>query len=598
MRLDTVHDRRLPGHAQRRSTGSTRRRSSPDDLRAPRLHPGIRGRPARLPRARLRPCRFRRRVPRLGFPRGRCALGPARPPSGSAARGDAHAGRTATRRRCHDRAGDLRRRRSGTSAPTPVRNAFSYRSYSWLVDLDDLPRLPGWLAPARPLPRRGPLRPAPGRPDPLRAGSTPSSPRTASTSGGGRVTDARQRAGARLRVQPAHACTGATTPTAPCAAWSPRCTTPTASGTATCCGPTAAAGPRRTRSSTSRRSSPSTAATGCGCPSPATLSLTVSLHRTAARPFTATCGARGARHAAVRSCAAACASRGPPPRCRARIRCQGILVACAVCPSRPRPHEPPEGGPVRGPVTDMDRRRRQYADSVSPARIRAPTTGSGRGLADVADGTAASRRQIAGSLFRRAVRRPRRAASSPPTARPGGGTPASTRPPRMTCARPGRVLPAARRERPDRLRRVVHGRRLGRRRPAGLLTVLADGSSTLVRRRAAAAARTVCGAPHTPHQERNTADRRRRNIRRHYDLSNELFAAFLDETMTYSSALFPTDVAGDRRRRDLAAGPAPQDRPAARPGRRRARAPGCWRSAPAGANWPSARPERGARVRS
>jgi cyclopropane-fatty-acyl-phospholipid synthase len=28
------------------------------------------------------------------------------------------------------------------------------------------------------------------------------------------------------------------------------------------------------------------------------------------------------------------------------------------------------------------------------------------------------------------------------------------------------------------------------------------------------------------------------NIRRHYDLSNELFAAFLDETMTYSSAMF------------------------------------------------------------
>ncbi|MFS8100742.1 cyclopropane-fatty-acyl-phospholipid synthase family protein [Lentzea alba] len=30
----------------------------------------------------------------------------------------------------------------------------------------------------------------------------------------------------------------------------------------------------------------------------------------------------------------------------------------------------------------------------------------------------------------------------------------------------------------------------------------------------------------------------RQNIHRHYDLSNELFAAFLDETMTYSSALF------------------------------------------------------------
>ena len=32
-----------------------------------------------------------------------------------------------------------------------------------------------------------------------------------------------------------------------------------------------------------------------------------------------------------------------------------------------------------------------------------------------------------------------------------------------------------------------------------------------------------------------------RNISRHYDLSNELFAAFLDETMSYSGAIFPRD---------------------------------------------------------
>jgi cyclopropane-fatty-acyl-phospholipid synthase len=36
----------------------------------------------------------------------------------------------------------------------------------------------------------------------------------------------------------------------------------------------------------------------------------------------------------------------------------------------------------------------------------------------------------------------------------------------------------------------------------------------------------------------------RRNIRRHYDLSNELFGLFLDETMSYSAALFDTDAAG------------------------------------------------------
>ncbi|XP_020531014.1 uncharacterized protein LOC18447304 isoform X2 [Amborella trichopoda] len=36
----------------------------------------------------------------------------------------------------------------------------------------------------------------------------------------------------------------------------------------------------------------------------------------------------------------------------------------------------------------------------------------------------------------------------------------------------------------------------------------------------------------------NTLTQSRRNISRHYDLSNDLFALFLDETMTYSSAIF------------------------------------------------------------
>jgi cyclopropane-fatty-acyl-phospholipid synthase len=45
----------------------------------------------------------------------------------------------------------------------------------------------------------------------------------------------------------------------------------------------------------------------------------------------------------------------------------------------------------------------------------------------------------------------------------------------------------------------------------------------------------MSGQPATDEQTRDGA---RRNIGRHYDLSNELFALFLDETMTYSSALF------------------------------------------------------------
>jgi cyclopropane-fatty-acyl-phospholipid synthase len=41
-----------------------------------------------------------------------------------------------------------------------------------------------------------------------------------------------------------------------------------------------------------------------------------------------------------------------------------------------------------------------------------------------------------------------------------------------------------------------------------------------------------------PFAQRNTIAGARRNISDHYDLSNELFAAFLDETLSYSSALF------------------------------------------------------------
>jgi cyclopropane-fatty-acyl-phospholipid synthase len=45
-----------------------------------------------------------------------------------------------------------------------------------------------------------------------------------------------------------------------------------------------------------------------------------------------------------------------------------------------------------------------------------------------------------------------------------------------------------------------------------------------------------------PVRERNTLPGARRNIARHYDLSNDLFATFLDEGLTYSAAMFaPAD---------------------------------------------------------
>lgn len=54
-----------------------------------------------------------------------------------------------------------------------------------------------------------------------------------------------------------------------------------------------------------------------------------------------------------------------------------------------------------------------------------------------------------------------------------------------------------------------------------------------------------------PPEEENSLDQAQRNIQRHYDLSNDLFEQFLDETMMYSSALFDgtEDLAEAQRRK-------------------------------------------------
>lgn len=49
----------------------------------------------------------------------------------------------------------------------------------------------------------------------------------------------------------------------------------------------------------------------------------------------------------------------------------------------------------------------------------------------------------------------------------------------------------------------------------------------------------------SPRHESNTVRQAKNNIARHYDLSNEMFAAFLDETMTYSSAVFSSVIPED-----------------------------------------------------
>ncbi|GGB45595.1 tuberculostearic acid methyltransferase UfaA1 [Flexivirga endophytica] len=57
--------------------------------------------------------------------------------------------------------------------------------------------------------------------------------------------------------------------------------------------------------------------------------------------------------------------------------------------------------------------------------------------------------------------------------------------------------------------------------------------------------------PPQPSAERPARENSRSNVERHYDLSNDLFAGFLDETMTYSAALFAEgdDLATAQRRK-------------------------------------------------
>ncbi|MFI1022055.1 class I SAM-dependent methyltransferase [Streptomyces olivaceus] len=71
----------------------------------------------------------------------------------------------------------------------------------------------------------------------------------------------------------------------------------------------------------------------------------------------------------------------------------------------------------------------------------------------------------------------------------------------------------------------------------GALTVLAAHAADLV----PAPLQRLRGLWHQrrPANRRNTPDGARDNISSHYDLSNDLFALFLDDTLSYSSAVFP-----------------------------------------------------------
>src|SRR5262249_30828081 len=119
--------RGLHRHAGRPGRPAPRHR--PDELRASGLYAGLGRRAAPPARAEHQRHRVRRRLPRLGFPRGRL---PVRRRGGPGPR------RHLVRARIYEVT--ISHARSA-----PLRNVFRYRSYLWLVALDHLPRVP-WLA--------------------------------------------------------------------------------------------------------------------------------------------------------------------------------------------------------------------------------------------------------------------------------------------------------------------------------------------------------------------------------------------------------------------------------------------------------------------
>jgi cyclopropane-fatty-acyl-phospholipid synthase len=78
---------------------------------------------------------------------------------------------------------------------------------------------------------------------------------------------------------------------------------------------------------------------------------------------------------------------------------------------------------------------------------------------------------------------------------------------------------------------------------AGLLAIFAAGVDTIVPSWLQGV-RGHSAAPRRPDAEKQTIEGARRNARHHYALPDEMFRAFLDETMCYSSAIFPVDGDG------------------------------------------------------
>jgi cyclopropane-fatty-acyl-phospholipid synthase len=188
--------------------------------------------------------------------------------------------------------------------------------------------------------------------------------------------------------------------------------------------------------------------------------------------------------------------------------------------SHPGLHEPT-------PPTVVKRSNNHY--------VPRPNEGVWPGLATPPDTPARAR--IAEALFRRAVRDVPVRVVFPGGERIGAGGPGS---PVMRIVRPAAFF-----------HRLGAGSKIGFGESymvgdwtstdlADLLTPFAAKLSTLIPPALQRIGRRFAEA-RQPSEEVNTVEGSRENIHRHYDLSNDLFATFLDETMSYSSAWFAED---------------------------------------------------------
>lgn len=243
----------------------------------------------------------------------------------------------------------------------------------------------------------------------------------------------------------------------------------------------------------------------------------ITLERSGAQPFAAS--VRGRRREVTTTTPLALALRRPlePLVTSARIRAHGIRLWARRLPLHPAPERD------RG-----HEQNRGHAQARGPRRRGVPEVPRGPRAALLGLGTRV--------LFRLAADRlPVRI--EPAGGRPFGGGRDDPAAPRMLLHRPADFAVRTGTSASIGFGESFMAGDWSSPEPAALLTEFARELPSLVPRPLQALRRLHL--PGQPRSERGTVEGAAENISAHYDLSDALFALFLDETMTYSSALFP-----------------------------------------------------------